>query len=66
MGLLDVVSDLVEDVDADVVEDDDGGLCLVLQDVGHADDVARRVEVTGFLFLQATYISASRISEKAC
>ena len=52
---VDVVSSLPEDVDPDVVEDNDRGLGRLLQDVRHANDVPRRVEVLGLLFLQTTW-----------
>ena len=42
-------------MDPDVVEDDDRGLGRLLQDVRHANDVPRRVEVLGLLFLQTTW-----------
>ena len=49
-------------MDPDVVEDDDRGLGRLLQDVRHANDVPRRVEVLGLLLLQTTW-EKSRIKK---
>ena len=58
---LDEVSRLRKDVDPDVVEDSDGRLSRLLQEVRNADDVSRRVEVTGLFFRQAAWKRRTRV-----